>query len=186
MISFNEIEKGVRIVIDKQPYEVIEASHMFKGRGQSVLQAKIKNLLQGTVISRTFRPSESFPEADISKFKAKFIYKHKDSFFFSKENNSQERFSISQDKIGETGRFLKPNEMIEGIVFAGEIININIPIKVTLKVTEAPPGIKGDRAQSGTKVVKVETGTEIVVPLFIKEGDVVEINTEKKEYVRRI
>lgn len=186
MITFNQIQKGTRIIINNEPHEVIEASHMFKGRGQSVLQTKIKNLIQGTVVTKTIRPSESFPEANISKFTAKFIYKHKDNFFFSSENNPSERFNITEEKIGSSARFLKEGEMVEGIIFKERIINITLPIKVQLRVTEAPPGIKGDRAQSGTKTIKLETNTEITAPLFIKEGDIVEINTQTGEYSKRI
>jgi elongation factor P len=186
MFSFNELEKGVRIIIDKFPWEIIESSHMFKGRGQSVLQAKIKNLKTGSIISKTFRPSENFKEAEISKLRAVFLYKNKGNYYFCREKNPQDRFSLTESQIGQTFKFLKEKETVEGIVFQDEIINISLPIKVFLKVTEAPPGIKGDRAQAGTKIIKLETGTEMAVPLFIKEEDIIEINTEKGEYVRRV
>ncbi len=93
---------------------------------------------------------------------------------------------MKEDSLGENIKFLKENDFMEGIIFNNEIINVSLPVKVILKVIEAPPGIKGDRAQAGTKSVKLETGAEILVPLFVKEGDIIEINTEKKEYVRRI
>ncbi len=186
MASSNDLEKGARIVIEGNPYEVIETNSMFKGRGQSVLQTKLKNLRDGTVLSRTFRSSDSFKEADINKMKAKFLYKNKAGFFFSKDDDLKQRFSLTEDQIGPVIRFLKEGEKVEGIIFGEEIINISPPIKVILKVTEAPPGIKGDRAQSGNKMVKIETGVEISVPLFIKEDDLIEVNTETGEYARRI
>ncbi len=186
MLSFNELEKGVRIVIDGFPWEIIDASHMFKGRGQSVLQTKIKNLKTGSVVQKTFRPSENFKEAEISKFKAVFLYKNRDNYFFCQGNNPKERFSLTESCLGEKVKFLKEKETVDGIIFQDEIINVSLPIKVALKVVEAPPGIKGDRAQAGTKIVKIETGAEIAVPLFIKQGDVIEINTEKSGYVRRL
>ena len=186
MISFNELEKGIRIIMDGFPWEIIETSHMFKGRGQSVLQAKIKNLKTGSTVPKTFRPSENFKEAEISKFRAVFLYKNKNNYYFCRENKPGDRFGLNEDQIGQASKFLKEKETVEGIIFENEVINVSLPIKVSLKVTEAPPGIRGDRAQSGTKLVKLETEVEILVPLFIKEGDMVEINTEKAEYVRRI
>ena len=186
MISFNELEKGTRIIIDGFPWEIVESSHMFKGRGQSVLQAKIKNLKTGSIVPKTFRPSENFKEAEIFKLKAVFLYKSKNNYYFCRENNPRERFNLDETQIGESFKFLKEKEVVEGIEFQSEIINVSVPVKVSLKVIEAPPGIKGDRAQAGTKTVKLETGAEIAVPLFIKEGDIIEINTEKSEYVRRI
>lgn len=186
MISFSELEKGSRIVIDKIPYEIVEAVHVVKGRGQSVLQTKIKNLITSNSLSRTFRPSESFEEAEISKMKACFIYSNRGQFFFHEDGKPANRFSLSEEKIGTTGKFLKEGETVEAILFNDEIINISPSIKISLKVIEAPPGVKGDRAQAGTKVVKLESGVEITAPLFIKEGDVIEINSETGEYVRRI
>ena len=187
MISFNELEKGKRIIIDGFPWEILEASHMVKGRGQSVIQGRLKNLKNGNIISKTFRSSDSFKEADIKKLKATFLYKNnKNVYFFCKEGNPKDRFFIEEDKLGSISKFLKEGSLVEGIIFEDEIINISLPVKINLKVIEAPPGIKGDRAQSGTKPIKLETGAEILAPLFIKEGDIVEINTEKEEYSKRL
>jgi len=186
MISFNEIGRGIQLRIDNNPYEIIEANHVFKGRGQSVIQAKIKNLKDGTILSRAFRPSETFKEVEIEKRKAKFIYKNKGNCFFSEENNPKNRFNLLEDKIGNAVKFIKEGQIIDTIIFEDEIINIVVPVKVSLKVIEAPPGIKGDRVQAGNKIVVVETGAEISVPLFIKENDIIEINTETGEYSKRI
>lgn len=186
LIPYSELKKGSQIIINNQPYEIIKASSMFKGRGHSVLQAKLRNLITGEIISQTFHPSGSFEEAKISKIKAKFIYSHRDKFVFSKKDNPSQRFDLVKEQIGSAVRFLKPDQVVEGVLFKNEIINISLPIKIQLKVKEAPPGTKGDRAQSGNKTVTLETGAEINVPLFIQEGDLIEINTEKSEYVRRI
>jgi len=186
MINYNELQKGVKITIDNNPYEVMESSSMFKGRGHSTVQAKLKNLLTNEIINKTFHPSDSFEEAEISKFKAKFIYSHKDKFIFCEENNPSKRFELTEKQIGSNSKFLKPNQIVEGIIHKDKIINISLPIKINLKVVEAPPGIKGDRAQGGNKTVTLETGTQINVPLFVEQGNIIEINTEKGEYVRRI
>ena len=186
MLSHNDLKKGIRFIINNQPYEVLESSFVFKGRGSSFCQTKIRNLVSGNVISKTFHPGENFQEADVEKIKVKFLYHHREKFYFSEENQLNQRFELTKEIIGQGIIFLKPNQLLEGIKFQNEIINVSLPIKVQLKVAEAPPGIKGDRAQGGTKIVKLETGAEINVPLFIKQGDVIEINTEKAEYSKRV
>ena len=186
MINFNELKTGTIVTMQSQPYEIIEASLLFKGRGHSILQAKLKNLITGNSISKTFHPSDSFEEAEIEKIKAKFLYSNKDQFWFCEENNSKNRFFISKEVIGESSRFLKQDTVVDGIVFNEKIINILLPIKVKLKVIESPPGIKGDRAQGGTKTIILETGANLNTPLFIEQGDIIEVNTEKGEYTRRV
>ncbi len=185
-LSYSEIEKGSQIILNGQPYQVLETLLMFKGRGHSVLQTKLKNLIDGSVVQKTFHPSDSFEEAKVSKIKAKFIYSHRDKFIFAELENPKNRFELSKEQIGGSAKFLKENLEVEGIIFEDKVINISLPIKIHLKVTQAPPGLKGDRAQSGNKVVTLETGAEISVPLFIETGDIIEINTEKEEYVRRV
>jgi len=186
MLNHNDFKKGVIFVLEKQPYEVLESSFVFKGRGSSVVQTKIKNLITGNILSKTFHPGDNFEEAEIKKINVKFVYSHKGKFVFSEESNPSSRLELPKEVIGNSADFLKSNEIVEGMVFEGKIINISLPIKVQLKVTEAPPGIRGDRAQGGTKVVTLETGTTINAPLFVETGDIIEVNTESREYVRRI
>jgi len=185
-IPYSELKKGKQIIINNEPYEIIEASSMFKARGHSVLQVKLKNLITGNIISRTFHPSDIFEEAELFKIKAKFLYSHRENYFFAEKDNPSKRFSLTKEQISSSVKFLKPDQEVETIIFNEEIINISLPIKIQLKVKQAPPGIKGSRAQAGNKIVVLETGAEINVPLFIEEGDIIEINIEKGEYVRRI
>ena len=191
MLIFSELKKGAKIILNSEPYEIIEASLMFKGRGHSTLTAKLKNLISGNIIPTTFHPSDSFEEAAISKIKVKYLYQHRRQYFFCEEDynppaTQYKRFDLTEEQIGPQAKFLKPNQIIEGIVFEEKIINISLPIKINLKVIEAPPGLRGGRAEAGTKIVTLETGAKINVPLFIEEGDVIEVNTETGEYVRRI
>ena len=186
MLSHNDLRKGLKIILNDQPCQVLESSLVFKGRGGSFCQTKIKNLITGNVISKTFHPGDSFEEAEIKKITVKFLYSHRDKFFFCEEKNHSNRFELPEEIIGESIVFLKPSQVIEGIQFREKIINVSLPIKVQLKVIETSPGIKGDRAQGGTKIVKLETNAQINAPLFIKEEDIIEINTEKAEYVKRI
>ena len=186
MLGYSDLKKGVRILLKGQPYEIIECAPLFKGRGHSVLPSKIKNLITGEVISWTFRPADTFEEPEVSKVALKFLYSHRDKYCFSEKENSSKRFELSKDKIGKASNFLKPNQIVTGLFFKGKLINISLPIKVILKVTEAPPAIKGQSAQAGTKPVTLETGAKINAPLFIETGDIIEINTETGEYVRRV
>ncbi len=186
MLSHNDLKKGIDFILNNQPYEVLDSSLVFKGRGGSVVQTKIKNLITGSVVSKTFHAGEELEEAEIEKIKVKFVYHKQSKFFFCHEKNPSKRFDLVEEAVGESAVFLKPNEIVEGLEFKGKIINISLPIKVQLKVVEAPPGIRGDRAQGGTKIIKLETEAEINAPLFVETGDIVEINTEKAEYVRRV
>jgi len=186
MLDYSELKKGVKIVLEKKPYEIIESSHSVKARGRSVLQTKLKNLKTGEVISRTFHPSDNFEEAEISKIEAKFLYFHQDKYFFSEKDNPSKKFDLEAEKIGGKRKFLKLSQLVEALIFENEVINISLPIKINLKVIEAPPGVKAGRAEPGTKQVILETGAQINVPLFIETGDIIEVNTETGEYVRRI
>ena len=186
MLSHNDLKKGVQFLFEGMPYQILDSSFVFKGRGSSIVQVRMKNLINGNVLSRSFHPGEEFEEIEIQKIMVKFIYFHRDKYIFSREDNPSFRFELSKDIIGESVKFLKPNQVLEGIEFKGKIINVSLPIKINLKVTEAPPGVKGDRAQGGTKTVTLETGAQINVPLFIESGDIIEINTEKGEYVKRV
>jgi elongation factor P len=186
MINYSELEKGTRIIINKQPHEITEASPVFKGRGHSIIQAKLKNLITGDASSKTFHPADSFEEAKINKIKVNFIYSHREKYFFSEKDNPSKRFELTENQIGPKSKFLKPKQIVDAIIFENKVVNISFPIKDSFEVIMSPPGIKGNRAQSGTKVITIETGAKISVPLFIEKGDVVEINIETEEYAKRI
>ena len=186
MLSYSELKKGTRILLKGQPYEILECAPLFKGRGHSVLQVKIKNLITETVISETFHPSDTFDEPEILKIELKYLYSHRNNHIFSEKENPSKRFELKEEQIGESSQFLKQNQIVDGIIFENKLVNISLPIKIALKVIEAPPAIKGQSAQAGTKPATLETGAKINVPLFIEEGDIIEINTETGEYVRRI
>ena len=185
MLSYSQLEKGARIIINKDPYEIVKAAPMFKGRGQSVLSAELKNLRTGNVISKTFHASDSFEEADIDKMKAKFIYNNRGEYFFSENEDKSKRFSLKEEQIGDNKNFLKPDQEVEALLFNGSVVNIFLPVKVNLKVEMAPPSLKGE-SSSGNKLATLETGFKVNVPSFVETGDVLEINTETGEYSRRV
>jgi len=185
MLNYNELKPGAIFILEGQPYEVLEFDFLRMQQRKPVAQTKIKNLITGKIINRNFQHTDNFQEAEIDYKNAKFLYAHRDKFVFSEINNPPARFEIPQEIIGEKSKFLKPNSEVELTVFEEKIINLHLPIKMNFKVTEAPPSIRGNTAQGGTKQVKIETGAFVAAPLFVEEGDVIEVNTETGEYTGR-
>jgi len=186
MLSYFDLRKGVKFILDQEPYEVLEFQQIYKAQDMVVARTKIRNLINGKVLERTFHQDDKFEEAELEKVEVKFLFTHRGKFGFCETQNPRTRFELAEEQIGESSKFLKSNQNLIGIKFQGKIINVSLPIKVQLKIIEAPPGIKGNRSQAGTKTVTLETGAKINVPLFVEEGDIIEINTETGEYTRRI
>lgn len=186
MLTHTDLKKGVRFIFEGQPWEVLEAQLLKMAQRRPVIQSKIKNLINGTVKEKNFQQGDIFSEAELEKKNIKFLYSNKGQYFFCEENDASNRFSFTEEQIGRQAKFFKPNSLVEGILFDDKIINISAPIKVQLKIKESPPGVKGDRAQGGTKSAILESGAEIQVPLFLEEGDTIEINTETGQYVKRV
>jgi len=190
MLNYNELKTGEYIVIDGQPYVVLEFNFLRMQQRKPVVQTKIKNLITGKIIERSFQQSDKFEEAEITTKPIKYLYNHRREFWFCSENNPSDRFKIEEKMIGDSADLIKQNLIVEAMIFSAKgedkIINVKLPVKVELKVVEAPPSTKGNTAQGGTKQVKLETGAFINVPLFVKEGDVVKINTETKQYIERV
>lgn len=186
MLSINDLQNGTYVVYKNTPYQVLEVRHLHIGRGGSSIQTKLKNLKTGAVLNRNFKPADMFEEIDIEKQKIKYLYNHREEYWFAEANNSANRFKLSREQVGNAISFLKPGAVVEALNFKGAILNITLPIKMELKVIEAPPAIRGNTAQGGTKTVTVETGAQIVVPLFINESDIIRINTATGEYVERL
>lgn len=186
MLSYTELKKGIIFSMDNQPYEVLESNFLRMQQRKAVVQGKIRNLITGKVLDRNFQPSDKLEEVELEKKSAVFIYQAKGEFWFHEEGNPKNRFSLSAEVIGQAANFLKANTLINSILFNGKVIKVIIPIKMDLKVAEAPPSIKGNTAQGGTKVVELETGAKISAPLFINTGDMIRVNTETGEYVERV
>ena len=185
MLTHTDLKKGTQFIFEGQPWEVVDSLLVKMAQRRPVIQTKIKNLVDGRFQEKNFQQGDMFDEADLEKINIKFLYSSKGQYFFCEEKDPSKRFSFTEDQIGKQAKFFKPNSLVEGIVFDEKIINIKAPIKVALKVKESAPGVKGDRAQGGTKEAILESGAVIQVPLFIEEGDVIEVNTELGEYVKR-
>lgn len=186
MLTYFDLRKGVRFIFDGQPYEVLDFKQIGKAQDVVVAKVKIKNLISGKILEKTFHQDDTFEEAEIEKIPVKFIFSKRGKYHFCEKENPAKRFELEEEKIGQGAQFLKPGMIVDGLKFEGKIVNISLPIKVQLKVIEAPPGIKAGREQPGTKQVILETGAKINVPLFIEAGDIIEVNTETGEYVRRV
>jgi elongation factor P len=186
MLEYNEILPKRVILLNDEPYEVLDAHVFRKQQRKPVNQTKLRHLITGKVTEQAFHVSEKVEEAELSTRSVKYLYTNRGEWWFCAENNPSDRFQLPQDTVGPAGAFLKPNTTIEALVFDGKIIAVRIPIKVDLLVKEAPPAVKGDTARGGSKEIVLETGARLQAPLFINEGDLVRINTELQSYVERV
>ncbi|MES3005873.1 MAG: elongation factor P [Patescibacteria group bacterium] len=186
MLEYNEITLRKYIIFENEPYEVLD-SHVFRKQQRKPVNAtKLRNLLSGRIVEHSFHVSDKVDEAEIDAKKVKYLYTNKGEWWFCEENNPAERFTIAEAMLGNAARFLKPNSIVEAKVYDEKIFGINMPVKVDLKVTDAPPAVKGDTAKGGNKVITLETGATINAPLFVAPDDIVRINTETGEYVERV
>ena len=186
ILSYSEIVPKKVITFDGGIYEVVASHVARKDMGKPSNRTKLRNLKTGKVSEVVFHQAERVEEADIEEREVKFIYKNRGEVWFCDPANPKDRFSLTEEVVGEQGQFLKPDMLIDMRSWDGELLGVHLPIKMELKVTEAPPAIKGNTAQGGTKVVTLEGGATVNVPLFINEGDTVRINTDTGEYVERV
>lgn len=184
MLSYSDLRIGTAFIYEGQPYEVLDFAFLRMQQRKAVAQVKIKNLITGKIIERNFHQNETFEEAEITKEAVTYLYNHRGQFWFTDRNSK--RFSLAEETVGAPAQFLKTNTELMSVKFKDKIINIQLPIKVDLKVEEAPPSIRGGTAQGGTKTVVLETGAKIQVPLFVNSGDIVRVNTQTGEYVERM
>lgn len=185
MLAYNEIKVRKYIILDGTPYEVIASRVSRKQANKPTNQTKLKSLIDGRVIQKNFHSSEKVKEAEIEKRKIKYLYKNRGEFWFCEDNNPSNRFMIPEEVI-DGAKFMKENSLISAKLFNDKVIGISLPVKIQLKVKEAPTAIKGNTATGANKQVTLETGTTINTPLFINEGDIIEVNTETGKYAGRV
>lgn len=184
MLGMNDIKVGVVIVQNGEPFEVLSANHLKIAQRRPVMQTKIKSLKTGKVLSHTFQQSDKIPAAEVSKLSAVFKYRTRDEFFFVGDDGK--KLGFSEAELGNKINYLKKDLVVKILLFEGSPLSLELPVKVVLEVKQSPPGERGDTAHGGTKGVIIETGGTVKTPLFIKEGDKIEINTQTGEYVRRL
>lgn len=186
MLEYNEVTLRKIILIDGEPYEVLD-SHVFrKQQRKPVNQTKLRHLITGKVTEMAFHVSEKVEEAELSKMEVKFLYANRGEYWFCEPKDPSKRFQLMEDVLGPSMQFVKPNDILEAIIFNEKVIGVKVPIKVDLKVKEAAPAVKGNTVSGGSKMVVLETGATIQVPMFINEGDILRINTETGQYTERV
>jgi elongation factor P len=182
--SLNEIKKGLNIIYNGEPCIVMEANFVRMQQRKPVMQTKLKNLITGKVVEYSFKAGERVEEADMERGKANYLYKDDSAAYFM-DNKTFEQFSIPLGQIGSKIKFLKDGTDCEVLYYDGNPINVVVPIKMTLKVTSSPPGVKGDSSSNVTKQITLETGAVINAPLFVKEGEMIVVNTDSEDYAGR-
>jgi elongation factor P len=186
ILAYNEILPKKIILWNNEPFVVLSAHVFRKQQRKPVNQTKIRSLRTGKVVEQTYHQNENAEEADIAYKQIESLYESKGEFWYITPGKPSERFMLPGDLVGEQMKYVKPKSEVKAMLFNDDIIGIELPIKVDLKVVEAAPAVKGNTVQGGTKLVKLETGATTDVPMFINEGDIIRINTENGEYTERV
>ncbi len=188
-LQYNEIREKKIIIYNDEPCEVVESHVARTQQRKPQNQVKLRSLISGKVFPATFHVSESAEEADISKKEITFLYENRGEYWFCDPEDKSDRFKLDQTLIGNAGKFLKQNANVTALVWDNDgeeiIIKLSLPIKMEFKVKEAPPAVRGDTSKAGNKIITLENGATLNVPMFISEGDTVRVNTETGLYVER-
>ena len=172
-------------MVDGNVYLVVEAQPVKPGKGAAFVRTRLRHIKQGSVIERTFRSGEKLEEAFVEERKLQFLYAGGGTYHFM-DNKTYDQLALEEEQVGESADLLKENMVVTLQEYNGQMLQFMLPLFVELKVAEAEPGLRGDTAKGGSKMVKVETGAAIQVPLFIQEGDIIKIDTRTRGYVGRI
>ena len=185
MISAGDFRNGVTIEVEGQIYQIIEFQHVKPGKGAAFVRTKLKNIKNGGVVEKTFRPTEKCPKAHIDRADMQYLYNDGELFHFM-DTETFEQIALNADQIGDALKFVKENEMVKICSHKGEVFSVEPPLFVELEITETEPGFKGDTATGATKPAIVETGAQVLVPLFVNQGEVIKIATRTGEYLSRV
>jgi elongation factor P len=180
----SDFKKGLKVQIDGVPYLMIEMNFRKPGKGNALYECKLRNLLRGTVVDKTYRAGQTLESADVSEFNAQYLYRQGEDFVFMK-NDDYEQYEMSAEAVGDAGRFLKENMDCQLMVYNGQAIAVTPPNHVVLKVEYCEPGARGNTATNVTKPCKLETGAEILAPAFVNIGDWLRVDTRTGEYIER-
>ena len=185
MVSAGDFRNGVTLEIDNAVYQVIEFQHVKPGKGAAFVRTKLKDIKNGGVIEKTFRPTEKYPQAHIERTDMQYLY-HDGDFYNFMNVETFDQVAMTQDQVGDTLKFVKENDMVKMLSHQGQVFSIEPPLFVELEITDTEPGFKGDTAQGATKPAVVETGATVYVPLFVNQGDKIQIDTRTGEYMKRV
>ncbi|MEN3013755.1 MAG: elongation factor P [Endomicrobiia bacterium] len=184
-IDTSEFKEGLCIKVDNEIYSILWYQHHKPGKGGAVMRTKLRNIRTGSIIERTFKSGEKFETVDLVRKKKQYMYQAGDNFVFM-DMETFEEIQIPKKQLGEAAKFLKENLEVEGLYLNEEFLGVELPIAVELKVIHTVPGIRGDSVSNVMKPATLETGVEILVPLFVEVGDVVKVDTRTGEYIERV
>ena len=185
MISAGDFRNGITIEFEGNVYQIIEFQHVKPGKGAAFVRTKLKNIINGGVVEKTFRPTEKFPAARIDRQDMQYLYSDGDLFHFM-NTESFDQIALNSDDVGDALKFVKENEMVKICSHNGNVFAVEPPLFVELDVTDTEPGFKGDTATGATKPAVVETGATVYVPLFVEIGNKIKIDTRTGEYLSRV
>ncbi len=185
MYQTNEFRKGLKVDLDGEPYLMVEAQFVKPGKGQAFTRTKLKSLITGNVIDRTYKSGEKIPKAAVEEVTMQFLYSDGDDYNFM-DLTSYETIAISKDNLDEAWKWLSESLEVQVLLYKGRPISVDLPNFVELEVTYCEPGVKGDTAQGATKVAELESGATVNVPLFIEQGEKLRIDTRTGDYVERV
>ena len=185
MISAGDFRNGVTIEVDGNIFQIIEFQHVKPGKGAAFVRTKLKNIINGGVVEKTFRPTEKFPQARIDRKDMQYLYADGDLFTFM-DTETYDQISLNRDTVGDALKFVKENEVCKVCSHNGSVFAVEPPLFVELEITDTEPGFKGDTATGASKPATVETGALVYVPLFVNQGDKIKIDTRTGEYLSRV
>ena len=184
MISAGDFRNGITLEIEGNVVQILEFQHVKPGKGAAFVRTKLKNIISGGVIEKTFRPTEKFPAARIDRQEMQYLYSDGDLWHFM-NTETYDQIALNTDDIGDSLKFVKENEMVKVCSHNGKVFAVEPPLFVELEITDTEPGFKGDTATGATKPATVETGAVVYVPLFIEQGERIKIDTRSGEYLSR-
>lgn len=185
MISAGDFRNGITIEYEGTVYQILEFQHVKPGKGAAFVRTKLKNVINGGVVEKTFRPTEKCPQAHIDRKDMQYLYEDGGLYNFM-DTETYEQIALNADVVGDTLKFVKENEMVKICSYNGNVFAIEPPLFVELEITETEPGFKGDTATGASKPAIVETGAKVMVPLFVNQGEVIKIDTRTGEYLSRV
>ena len=185
MVSAGDFRNGMTVEIEGNVFQIVEFQHVKPGKGAAFVRTKLKNIISGGVVEKTFRPTEKCPQARIDRKDMQYLYEDGDLYYFM-DVETYDQIGLNADKVGDSLKFVKENEMVKVCSHNGNVFAIEPPLFVELVITDTEPGVKGDTATGATKPATVETGATVYVPLFVNQDDVIKIDTRTGEYLSRV
>ena len=185
MISAGEFRNGVTFELEGNVFQIVEFQHVKPGKGAAFVRTKLKNVITGGVVEKTFRPTEKMPKAHIERKDYEYLYSDGDLYYFM-DQESYEQMPLNGDQLGDSLKFVKENMVVKVLSYKGSVFGVEPPTFVELEVTETEPGFKGDTSTGATKPATLETGATIMVPLFVNQNDFIRVDTRTGEYMERV